>query len=564
MADNDPGTRLVLTPVLQENGYQVIHAAQGAEAVEYFVSEQPTIVFIDVGLPVVNGYESVRRMRKSRGGQSATIIFLVSPGEETTLARFIDAGGDDVLDKPLRPAVLEFKIKALERLREMRRQLSGLDSRMKQEEAMAESVFRGAVLAGNVAIERIHSLLRPAQVFSGDVLLSAYTPRGDLNVILGDFTGHGLAAALGALPASEVFRAMTNKGFSPQQVLTGINRKLHELMPTGMFFAMQLVSISRSLKHLTICNCGMPDSLLLEHGTGRLIDSFKSESLPLGITLDIDFQAATQYVELRGGESVLLVSDGVLEARNRRDEQFGHAGLERAIMRCADAKDFLGSIVKALDDFCGDAPQDDDISMAEIPCLSDILQDWEGFPKSPEEGARGVREETVADDQLEFCLTLSGTRLRQTDPIPLVINHIQEIEGLHSYRRTLFTILTELYVNALDHGVLRLDSNLKRSPEGFTHYFTEREKRLRELDTGSVTIRIKSSANKDGGRITINLTDSGKGFDFDTLEGDGPPLRTQPSGRGILLLKELCESLRFKAPGNQVEAVFSWSTGSTE
>ena len=564
LAEDDRETRALLASVLQRRGYSVIHAVQGSEAVAHFAREQPSIVFIGIRLPQTNGYECVKQMRRCRGGQAATIVFLTPPGKEARPAKLTNAGGDDFLPKPLRPTTIECKITAVERIQDMRRQLNGLDSRMKQEEAMAESVFRGAVLAGNVAMDRIPSLLRPARVFSGDVLLTAYTPRGDLHVILGDFTGHGLAAALGAMPASEVFRAMTNKGFPPHQILAGINRKLNELMPTGMFFAMQLVSISRSLEHLRMCNCGMPDGLLLEQGTGLVLHRFRSNSLPLGITLDIDFQAAVQYAELHGGERLLLVSDGVLEARNGRNEQFGQVALERAIARCDAGDEFLSGIVRDLDRFCGDAPQDDDISLAEVPCHPEVLQDWEGFPSAKEEVTRGFHQQTVAEDQLEFCLTLSGRRLRYTDPIPLLINHIQDIEGLQSYRRTLFTILTELYANALDHGVLRLDSGLKDSPEGFTRYYTEREKRLRDLANGSVTIRIKSITNEDGGRVTITLTDSGEGFDFSNFDNDGAASCTQLSGRGILLLKKLCESLRFRAPGNQVEAIFSWATGAPD
>ena len=560
VAGIDPDSRSILGSVLKKNGYQPVFAADGPEAVAHFTHHRPAMVFIDTALPLMNGYEAAKHMRKTPGGEPATLVFITAGAEEAVLERFTAAGGDDYLILPLRPIDLEFRITVMERLRGMRRELTGLHSRLNQEQAMAESVFRGAVLAGNVAMDRIHSLLRPAQLFSGDVLLSAYTPSGDLNVILGDFTGHGLAAALGALPTSEVFRAMTGKGFSPQQILAGINRKLHELMPTGMFFAAQMVSIDRSLKHFSVCNCGMPDSLLLERDSRRLLNKFKSSSLPLGITLDMDFQTATQYVELHGGELIILLSDGVLEARNRRNQPFGRTGLEQAIKHCDDSVNLLSGVVRALDDFCGNAPQEDDISLAEIPFLPDIMQPWEGLPAPPEKSTQGISDQTTVGDELEFCLTLNGNRLRQTDPIPLVINHIQDIEGLHSYRRILFTILTELYVNALDHGVLGLDSNLKNSAEGFTNYFTEREKRLRRLDRGSVSIRIKSRTNRNGGRITINLTDTGNGFDFRPFQADNPSPKGRFSGRGILLLRKLCDSLEFKTPGNQVEAVFSWSS----
>lgn len=242
---------------------------------------------------------------------------------------------------------------------------------MKKDEETAESVFSGAVLAPNVAMHQIRTLLNSADVFSGDVLLSAYTPAGDLNVILGDFTGHGLAAAIGALPASEVFRAMTNKGFSPQQILAGINRKLHRLLPTSMFFAVQFVSVSNSLKHVTVCNCGMPDVLLVDGKRNAIKHRFLSRCLPLSILPDIDFQEATEHFVIKPGDQILLMSDGVLEARNPDQDYFGQSRLDRALRETADPTRLLDGISESLARFRQDAPKT-------------MISAWPSSPVSPQ------------------------------------------------------------------------------------------------------------------------------------------------------------------------------------
>ena len=85
----------------------------------------------------------------------------------------------------------------------------------------------------------------------------------------GDFTGHGLLAALGAMPVSEVFRAMTKKGFSPEEILTGINKKLKSMLPVGMFFGAQLVVVNHDLEHVRVFNAGMTDVIIVD-GTLKL------------------------------------------------------------------------------------------------------------------------------------------------------------------------------------------------------------------------------------------------------------------------------------------------------
>ena len=159
-----------------------------------------------------------------------------------------------------------------------------------------------------------------------------------------------------------------------------------------------------------------------------------------------------------------------------------------------------------------------------------------------------------------FAVVLAGgrgSRLRDADPVPLIINHVQELEGIDNHRRLLFTILTELYVNALDHGVLQLDSSLKSSPDGFTRYFEEREKRLAEIAEGHIRISVQTHPMDNGGEVVINLEDSGPGFDFTSYLLEMPE-ELRPSGRGIRLLLELCDSVTFEPPGNRVEAVYSW------
>ena len=120
--------------------------------------------------------------------------------------------------------------------------------------------------------------------------------------------------------------------------------------------------------------------------------------------------------------------------------------------------------------------------------------------------------------------------------------------------------MTELYVNALDHGVLGLDSALKSDPSGFAQYFSEREQRLDNLQTGHVSFYLNVEQNEDSRSMKIRIEDSGKGFDYlnhDILNADD---NTGLSGRGILLIRDLCESLSYLDAGNVVEAIYNWKT----
>jgi CheY-like chemotaxis protein len=559
IVEDENTNRLLLKSLLKKRGYRVIEAVNGAEAVENFTQHKPDIIFMDVMMPVMDGYEATRRIKQLAGDQFIPIIFLSAMSDEKALSRCVEVGGDDFLAKPYSFTVLSAKLTAMERIHALHQTTRGLYSRMQRDEEIAEQVFSSAVVADNVALEQIRSLLKPASVFNGDLLLTAFAPSHDLHVLLGDFTGHGLAAALGALPTSEVFRTMTAKGFSSQQILYAINNKLNALLPTGMFLAAQFLKVDYHLDHVTLINCGMPDCYLIDGRQPRIKQRIVSKSLPLGITPDINFKDESHLLPIVPGDRVILATDGVIEARNPNGEYFGKQRLIDAISQDNDGDFLIDRLASELEAFCEDAPQDDDISVVEIPLNSKLLPDWEKV-----QSANGALTEQLEaqlsqnhDDSIEFQLTLRGTQLRQADPVPILINYIQETAGLHEHRRPLFTILTELYVNALDHGILQLDSSLKQGKDGFTTYFLQREQRLHALTDGEIHLCLRIHNLHNGGYMVIQIADSGRGFDISKLV----PTEVSEdifSGRGIMLVRSLCKQLHYTPPGNKAEAIYVW------
>ena len=134
---------------------------------------------------------------------------------------------------------------------------------------------------------------------------------------------------------------------------------------------------------------------------------------------------------------------------------------------------------------------------------------------------------------------------------------VTELQGLDGYREPLYTVLAELFNNALEHGLLGLESSLKQNVEGFSRYYAMRQQRLAELKEGSISFDFEHVPFEDGGRLTIKVTDTGPGFDHEgTLSG----LATNysHSGRGIALVKTICENVSYYGNGNSVVAEFVW------
>ncbi len=554
IVDDEKTNRLILKSLLKKQGYKTIEAVNGQQAIDMFLSEQPSIIFMDVMMPGVDGYEATRRIKAKAGNHFIPIIFLTAVTDRESLSRCIEVGGDDFLVKPFDKFVLQSKIHAMQRIAALNKEVQKMYSMIHREQEIAEAVFIKAIQGTNIVNSNINSNIRPAGTFSGDMVLSAYSPTRELFFLIGDFTGHGLAAALGAMPVSEVFHAMTSKGFSPENVLSGINKKLKALLPVGMFFGVQLVVVNHDLEHALIFNAGMPDLLVIDAKTNQIKRRCKSMGLPLGITSEINPDEIAEFVPINTRDKILMFSDGLTEARNAEDEEFGEERLENAISK-APVDGVYQQIFDDLDSFCSDMIQVDDVTLVELTCDKSLL------PRVETVEQHGlIKTSSTNMGEWQMTLNFNGTRLRETNPVPILVNHILEMEELESERQSLFTAITELYVNALDHGVLGLDSKLKSDPVGFARYFDERKSRLATLDSGFVIFDLAVEKLSAGRRcISLRVEDSGKGFEY---QNHLPASNSDTSlcGRGIILIKGLCDTLTYEGSGNIAKASFQWES----
>ena len=557
VVDDDEVSRMMLKSMLNANDYQVVEAENGEQGVEQFVQHQPDIVFMDVLMPVMDGLEATQRIKALLGNSFVPVIFLTALGDDETLGRCVSAGGDDFLSKPSSPAALRSKIIAVGRIQRLYNELRILNDERQREAEVAEQVFNRVVAADNVEVTGLQTLMHPASTFSGDVLLTAYRPDGDLYVFLGDFTGHGLVASIGSLPLSDTFRAMAGKGFSGPEILQQINSKLCHSLPTGMFLCGCFVWICSEENRISVWNGGMPDVWLLDTTRKQVKHHFSSTHPPLGIQPFQAEELVLNRFDVEQEDKVLISSDGVVEARNFRAEQFGDQRFEEAVLRGLKEGDLFSSVRTSLELFCGETEPADDISMVEIPCFI-------ARSSLPDEG-QNLRGQTRLSQTTawKWKLELAGAALNQADPVPMAIGQLQDMVGQGLPRQAIFTVLSELYVNALDHGVLGLESALKTSVEGFSHYYDEREARLANLSDGFVCIRLSYSVGEKKCYLEIRIEDSGPGFNHlnwvNSLADE-----TAHSGRGILLVNSLCDSLKYHSVGNHVEAILSWKRGNND
>ena len=555
VADDNSSDRLIISTILRKQGHEVLAAEDGLQAVEIFTRERPEMVLLDALMPQMDGFVAAEIIKKLAGEDFVPIIFLTSLNQADELVRCLEAGGDDFIAKPYNSVILKAKINAFQRMRSMHRtvqqqrdQIASHNEHLIRDQEVAKRVFDKVAHGGCLAAPNIKYLLSPLAVFNGDVLLAALAPSGGMYVLLGDFTGHGLSAAIGAMPMAQTFYSMTEKGFSVAELLRELNAKLKAILPVGLFCCACIVHLDFVEQRLEVWNGGLPDCILFRAGARELV-TLPSTHLPLGVLSERDFKPDTSMVEMRAGDRVFLWSDGIHEAQSPAGELFGEDRLMAVFSETPDPAELFSGITQRVSDFVGPGKHTDDVSLVEVAMVD---------PACLLQQVRGINSFAGGIGPRDWSLTYEARAdtLRDFNPIPFLLHMLMEVPGLRSQSGQLYTILAELYSNALEHGVIGLDSGMKTSPDGFSEYYRIRSERLNTLQHGFVNFGIQYKGGDAGGVLLVSVRDSGRGFDYRRAEAQAASARY--SGRGLALLGSMCHRLEFFGCGNEVEVEFRW------
>lgn len=550
VVDDDETNCHVLNKLLVKDQHEVVIARDGQQSVELFESELPDMVLMDVMMPVMDGYEAASIIKQKSVDTFVPIIFITALENDDALIRCLESGGDDFISKPFKIPILRAKISAMERIRELQlvvdqknKELLDIQKRNNQELLVAEQIFNKVIATGGVDSDVFCNFHKPAENFSGDLVMAVKSPRGCLNVMLGDFTGHGVAAAMCTLPVVDIFTKMSVKGHGIDSIVKQISYKIKDYLPVERFFATCLISIDWKDKTLKIWNGGMPDVYIYNKDKGmRLV--IPSNQLPLGILPADKTECSVGFYQLEEGDKIFAYSDGLIELEVKENEMFGDVRLKSIIERNADANivELVEEEIAPYADQVGD-----DITFLEINC---------DFEKMSQVDA--IEAHANKYGNWDFSFKLDVETIRSLDPVPVLLSVLEEMQEFQDRRDSLFTILSEMYSNSLEHGVLGMSSTKKQNSNGFDGYYEEVQERLAKLQEGHIIVNFLHAKQEEGSTLTISMTDSGEGFDVSTLDKQNDSENQLKSGRGLMLIRHLAKECWFNEKGNQFNVSLEW------
>ena len=220
-----------------------------------------------------------------------------------------------------------------------------------------------------VAGFRISGTNLPARIISGDYY--DYLALGDrkFGIAIADVSGKGVPAGLLMAMCRSSLRSVAPGRTSPSEVLAAVNRQLFPDIREDMFISMAYGILDENTGKLVISRAGHDPALLFRRDSGK-VELLRSPGLALGVDGGSVFERVTkdQEVELLPGDCVLLYTDGVREAVDSQDEEFGMERMSEVFRMAAPlgAEAVLLRMQDELSQFTGEGPQMDDITLVAI------------------------------------------------------------------------------------------------------------------------------------------------------------------------------------------------------
>jgi len=357
IVDDTPANVQILTALLKDKGYQLSVTTNGQQALDALERIRPDLILLDVMMPVLDGFETCRRLKNAPAWREIPVIFLTSKSDTTDIVAGFELGAVDYVAKPFNAHELLARINTHLTIDHLRRSLAEAHQREMQ---MAFRVQSQLIPLRLPEIQGWDFAARwqPAKEVSGDYY--DFIPgKGRHGIVIADVSGKGMPAALFMASTRSIIRAKATASLSPADNLSQANDLLCADAAQGMFVTLFYAELSPDHPGLTYVGCGHNPPFWYRADRREIVELNPTGPV-LAANEGVQYQA--KNIEAGRGDVLLLYTDGFTEAFDEQQQLFGDDRLKDVLKRHAheSPQRLLESIQQELEAFVGAAPQSDD------------------------------------------------------------------------------------------------------------------------------------------------------------------------------------------------------------
>lgn len=379
IVDDEPLNVDYLQQELEGPEFQILTASDGRQALERVASEPPDLILLDIMMPVMDGFEVLRRLKASAETRNIPVIIISAASDVNSVVKGIGLGAEDYLPKPFQPTLLRARISSSlenKRLHDLEQTyLKGLE----REFDIAREIQQGFLPSELPQVPgwELGAYFRAAREVAGDFYDAFLLADGQLVFLVGDVCGKGVGAALfmtlfrsllrAPFASDLLLAAESASGLSPadhlQRVVSFTSAYVADTHAEANMFATVFMGVLEPRDGtLTYVNCGNEAPILLSAGR---ITTLGPTGPVIGIIPDAHF--GVKVINMQPDDALLAFTDGISDATNTHDELFGRERLTAVMQQGSPSPgDVIARLELQLAQFVGGAAQFDDITLLAV------------------------------------------------------------------------------------------------------------------------------------------------------------------------------------------------------
>ncbi len=353
---------------LEREGYRVLTEKDGMKGYERAKIERPDFLILDVMLPSMDGFQICSLLKKE--GFSAPIFLLTGLTQEKSRLEGLLQGADDYIVKPFSIQELILRIRNALRQRESATARAIL---LESEFFKARKIQMSSLPRKQPRVSGldIYGRTIPATEVGGDYFDYFKLDRRKFGLIVADVSGKGMPAAMYVQKMQGIVQSSRESISKAEDVLRVLQEHLHKSMDAGSFITAVVALFDIDTRTLQISQAG---HLPVVHVHKKAIHMLKAPGVWIGKSSSELFNSklCSQQLELRFGDVFVFYSDGVIEAKDEKGNEFGTARLKRLVMASKGPASLLvDRCFKEVKKFSASQAQSDDITVVAVRVVND-------------------------------------------------------------------------------------------------------------------------------------------------------------------------------------------------
>ena len=378
--DDEMDLELLLTQYfrrkIRKGEYEFVFAHNGLEALTMMVKHPDIeIILSDINMPEMDGLTLLAKINEMRN-PALRVIMVSAYGDMGNIRQAMNNGAFDFATKPIDlddlSVTIEKAIAQINYVHEMQKEHTQLES-LKGDLAVAGEIQQAILprifppFPDKADKLDIAASMTPAKDVGGDFYDFFRIDNDRIGFLIADVSGKGVPAAIFMAVSRTLIRATGIRGGSPADCIGYSNKLLSDESVDCMFVTVFYGIMNVTTGEVTYCNAGHNPPYIIK-GTGEVKALEMSQDPMVGAISGVDYHDC--QLQLDKGDALVMFTDGVTEAMNAANEEFGEARLEATLSKTfSKCQDVVEAIKTDVAGFVDGAEQSDDITVLALKRL---------------------------------------------------------------------------------------------------------------------------------------------------------------------------------------------------